>query len=170
MADMSLPDAIAAIKVHARQMTAYQVIADAIDDVAKIDAMRSAASVAVAEENTRLGKVKDAVADAEAQIVDSKKRLQQDEAQGQAIIAKANAEAKDIITLANRDAEKIKASASADADRVGALVMNAQRQLETLNDAIAKAASTVTDREDELAAMEAKITAAKEQIAKMLGA
>lgn len=45
-----------------------------------------------------------------------------------------------------------------------------RRRLETLNDGIAKAAATVTDREAELAAMEAKIAAAKEQIAKMLGA
>ena len=45
MSDMSLPDAIAALKVHARQMEAVQTVAAAVDDAAAFEARLADARV-----------------------------------------------------------------------------------------------------------------------------
>lgn len=170
---MTLNDAVAALKAHARQLEAVQVIASAIQDVAAIDQLTDEA------EQRRVARQLEVDA-AHARLVEVENRAKSAQESALAASAKANAILEDaklkavsIVEQAKSDAlavtEKATAAAMADLKKVTADVEAGKRETASLLAASDDLTGSINAKRAELAEIEDKIAKARALLAGFMG-
>jgi chromosome segregation ATPase len=170
---MTLNDAVAALKAHARQLEAVQVIAAAIQDVAAIDQLtdeaeqrRVARQLEVDAAHARLIEVEKRAATVEESIKAAQQRASD-------ILAKAQSSAVEIAAKAKEDAVSAAEKASAEATKtlkgLNADVEKAKADLASLLTASNDMNASLAAKAKELAEIEDKIAKARAIVAGVMG-
>ena len=167
---ISLADALVAIKVHARQMEAYQVISDAIADVGKIDQLRDEAEAALAAKKDEIGSAQGTLAQVLGQIQAANTEVVKAAQRAQDAEASANGEANKIISDARDAADAIIQAANADAAKIAASTKDAESYLSGILAKIEAAGKELAETSLAHSDLLQKIADAKDVIAKMMGA
>jgi chromosome segregation ATPase len=109
---MTLPEAITALQVHARQQEAVQVVAGAVRDIQSLDQMRSEIERRRAEAEAKLAEVQSAIKAGQDTLEKLAGAAAEAHAEGDKIIAAARKQGDDIKSEARAHAEQIAASAA----------------------------------------------------------
>jgi chromosome segregation ATPase len=170
---MTLNDAVAALKAHARQLEAVQTIAAAISDVSAIDQLtdeaeqrRVARQAEVDAAHARLVDIEGALKAAQAKVLAAN-------AQSVAIIEDAKLKAVSIVEKAKADAvsaaETAATNATANLKRINADVDRTQNQLTQMLASLDEVNASHAAKAVELAEVEKRIASAKALMAGFVG-
>lgn len=173
MADPKLIDAVNSVQSVARTFRAVIALADAVDDVTKLDQLSTEAQQRLeakkAEEATltaSLGDLVGRIDEAQLAVAQQKDlaRKVKDDAEATAREAKraAASEAAEIVRLATVQADTLRGGLDAEAQTL-------REQIRTLAEEKVAADNAVAEAKGTLAALEAQIAEARATIAKLLG-
>lgn len=169
---MSLDEAVRAIQVHARQIEAVQTVAAAIDDVAKLDALRFEAEARAKDATDRATEAQSAALVAGKMLDEVNAAVVAASGRADALMDEARQAANGVTARARADADKIIADAKAAAASIANESAIAREALASLKAAGEKAQAAFeamkSDQIAELESITAKIAAAREVIAKMM--
>jgi hypothetical protein len=170
---MTLNDAVAALKAHARQLEAVQVIASAISDVAAIDQLTDEAEQRRAKRQAEVDAAGVRLGEVEAKIALAETALGVAKAKASEIVETAKAKAASLVEAAKADAvaaaEKAGAAARADAEKWGAAANEASKNAGAMLNAVAEANDVLAAKKAELADIEDRIAKARALLAGFMG-
>jgi chromosome segregation ATPase len=170
---MTLNDAVAALKAHARQLEAVQTIAAAISDVAAIDQLTDEAEQRRVARQAEVDAAAARVGEMEAKLKDAQDKVLSANARANSIIEDAKQKAVSILEKANADAvmagEQAAATARAEAAKWAAEAAAAMTEAAANRKAAEESFATLAARKAELAAIEDRIAKARELMTGFMG-
>jgi chromosome segregation ATPase len=170
---MTLNDAVAALKAHARQLEAVQVIAAAISDVSAIEQLTDEAEQRRVARQAEVNAAHARLVDAEGALKAAQEKVLASNAKAVALIEDAKLKAASIIEAAKADAvseaEKAAANATANLKRLTADVDKTHGQLTQMLASLDDLNASFTAKSAELTEVEKRIAAAKALMSGFVG-
>jgi hypothetical protein len=170
---MTLNDAVAALKAHARQLEAVKTIAAAISDVSAIDQLTDEAEQRRVARQAEVDAAHARLVDIEGALTAAQEKVLASNAKAVAIIEDAKLKAVSIVEKAKADAvaaaDKAGASARADAEKWGAAANEASRNAGAILNSIDEANGVLSAKKAELADIEDRIGKARALLAGFMG-
>jgi chromosome segregation ATPase len=151
-----IKDAINNIESHAAQLQAVLTLADYVKDIGSLEQAASEAENRKTAAQKELDAAKAETEKAKAATLKQVERLQQQEAEAEAVVAKAKEDAEAIAAQANRDAKGITDKARTDADRIKA---DADAEVQQAKAALSLVKADVAAEQERLADLTAQCEA-----------
>ncbi len=170
---MTLNDAVAALKAHARQLEAVQTIAAAISDVAAIDQLTDEAEQRRVARQAEVDAAHSRLVDIEGALKAAQAKVLSENARAIAIVEDAKLKAASIVEAAKAgaiaEAEKAGAAARADAKREAAELDSLRQQAKNQKALVESVDAELLAKRAELDDIDDKIAKARALLSKFMG-